>query len=237
MSKPDTEEASRALRVWAGVLRSLAARFPRWRPLLPAAVIALSWPACHVGEGPLVAFLGDSLTSGWRLSEDETWPNLVGQALADDGRPIRVLNAGVIGETVAEGLARLPGVLARDPDVLVVALGINDGLRGLPLEDAEAALRRILEEGRAAGMPLLLVGARISPERHGVAHARRFEEIYPRLAAELKVALVPDLLNGVAGRPELLFPDALHPNAAGHARLAETVRPHLALVLATLEAR
>ena len=181
-----------------------------------------------------MAFLGDSLTSGWRLSEEEVWPALVSQTLAAEGRPIRVLNAGVSGETAAEGLARLPGVLAREPDVLVVALGINDGLRGLPLDEAEAALRRILEESRAAGVPVLLVGTRVPPERHGAEYARRYEEIFARLAAEMKVELVPDLLAGVSGHPELLFPDALHPTAEGHALLAETVRPALVLTLATL---
>ncbi len=160
----------------------------------------------------------------------------MGRTLAERGRPIRVLNAGVSAETAAQGLARLADVLAHEPDVLVVALGVNDGLRGLPLEEAEAALRRILEDGRASGAHLLLVGTRIPEERHGAEYARRFDEIYARLAAEHKVALVPDLLAGVAGHEELLFPDGLHPNAAGHVRLAETVRPHLELVLAQVEA-
>lgn len=218
----------------ARALRALANRCPRLRPLLPAAVIVASWPACHVGEDPLVAFLGDSLTSGWRLSEDEAWPALVGRTLAARHRPIQVLNAGVSGDTVAQGLARLPDVLARRPDVLVVALGVNDGLRGLPLEGVEAGLRRILEEGRAAGSRLLLVGVRL-PARDGVDRARRFEQIFVRLAAEQQVALVPDLLAGVAGHPEFLFRDGLHPNAPGHLRLAENVRPPLEHVLAGLE--
>jgi acyl-CoA thioesterase-1 len=199
-------------------------------------VIAASWPACHVGEGPLVALLGDSLTSGWRLSADEAYPAVLGRTLAQRGRPVRVLNAGVSGDTATQGLARLPAVLAHEPDVLVVALGINDGLRGLPLEGAEAALRRILDEGRAAGAEILLVGVRIPEAAHGAEYARRFEEMYARLAAEYKVTFVPDLLAEVAGRPELLFPDELHPNAAGHALLAETVRPRLELVLAVIEA-
>jgi len=203
---------------------------------LTAAVLAASWPACHVGEGPLVAFLGDSLTSGWKLREDEAWPALLSRTLAERGRPIRVLNAGVSGELAAEGLARLPDVLAHDPDVLVVGLGINDALHGRSLEEAEAALRQILEDGGASGAHLLLVGTRIPEERHGAEYARRFEEKYARLAAEHKVPLVPDLLAGVAGHEELLFPDGLHPNAAGHVRLAETVRPHLELVLAQVEA-
>jgi acyl-CoA thioesterase-1 len=217
-------------------LKALTERCPRLRPLLPAAVIAASWPACHVGEGPLVAFLGDSLTSGWRLSEDEAWPALLGRTLAERGRPIRVLNAGVSGELAAQGHARLDDVLAHEPDVLVVALGINDALNGRSLEEAEAALRRILEQARASGAQLLLVGTHIPEERHDAEYAHRFEEMYVRLAAEHKVALVLDLLDGVAGHEELLFPDRLHPNAAGHVRLAETVRPHLELVLAQVEA-
>jgi acyl-CoA thioesterase-1 len=220
----------------ARVLKALTERCPRLRPLLPAAVIAATWPACHAGEGPLVAFLGDSLTSGWKLSEDEAYPALVGRTLAERDRPIRVLNAGVSAETAGQGFARLPAVLAHDPDVLVVALGINDALRGRSLEEAEAALRRILEDARASGAHLLFVGTRIPEERHGAEYAHRFEEMYVRLAAEHKVALVPDLLDGVAGHEELLFPDRLHPNAAGHVRLAETVRPHLELVLAEVEA-
>jgi acyl-CoA thioesterase-1 len=222
------------LRALARALRPLTERCPWLRPLLPVALIAASWTGCHAGEGPLVAFLGDSLTSGWRLSEGEAWPAVAGRMLSERDTPIRVLNAGVSGETAAEALVRLPAVLEHDPDVLVVALGINDGLRGLPLDEAEAALRQIIEEVQTAGLPVLLVGMRL-PEGGDAARVRRFDEMYPRLAAEYKVALVPNLLAGVSDRPGLLFSDGLHPNAAGHARLAETVRPHLTLVLATLE--
>ena len=214
----------------------LTRRFPWLRPLLPAAMIAASWPACHAGQGPLVAFLGDSLTSGWRLSEEEAYPALLGRTFTERDRPIRVLNAGVSGETAAEGLARIGDVLQHRPDVLVVALGINDALRGDSLEDTEAALRRALELGRASGCQLLLVGFRIPETRHGAEYARRFEEIYLRLAAEYKVALVPDLLAGVSGHEELLFPDRLHPNAAGHALVAATVWPHVELVVAQVGA-
>jgi acyl-CoA thioesterase-1 len=216
----------------ARTLKALTERSPRLRPLLPAVVLAAAWPACHAGEGPLVAFLGDSLTSGWKLGEDEAWPALIGRTLAEQGRPIRVLNAGVSGDTSAQGLARLPDVLAHEPDVLVVALGINDRDRGQRLEDTEAALRRILAEGRSAGVALLLVGVGNPRETWDIEYARRFEQIYAGLAAEYKVALVPDLLAGVAGHPELFFRDGLHPNAAGHSRLAKSVLRHLELVLA-----
>jgi acyl-CoA thioesterase-1 len=227
------------------MLRVLAARWPRLRPLLPAAVIAAGWPACTAGEGPLVAFLGDSLTSGWRLREDEAYPVLVARALAARGRPIRVINAGVSGDTAAEGLARLPAVLKHKPDVLVVALGANDGLSAQPLATTEAALVRIVLEARKAGARVLLVGVRLatgerSPRVGDTAgdeeRARALWGIFPRVAAGHRLHLVPDLLAGVAGRPSLLFPDRLHPNAAGQRRLAENVCPQLELLLAEVRA-
>jgi len=204
------------------------------------AALVLSWlladAGCGGGRGPLVAFLGDSLTSGWRLSAEEAYPAVLRRTFAHKGRPVRVLNAGVSGETAAQGARRLPGVLARQPDVLVVALGINDGLRGLPVEATEAALRGIVKDAQAAGALVLLVGMRIPSGSGGEEHARRFGDIYPRLAAEYKVPLVPFLLEQTVGHPELNYPDGLHPNAAGHERLAETVRPHLELLLAQVPA-
>jgi acyl-CoA thioesterase-1 len=217
-------------RLAARVARAVGSRWPRLRPLLPAALLAAAWPSCSAGDGPLVAFLGDSLTSGWRLHEDEAYPALVARALADRGRPIRVLNAGVSGDTAAQGLARLPEVLNRRPNVLVVALGVNDALVGLPLDATERSLERIVDESRAAGARVLLVGC------HLASGPEAPREIHTRLAASHRLPLVPDLLRGVAGEPTLLFPDRLHPNAAGQARLAETVRPHLELVLAEVEA-
>jgi len=227
------------------MLRSLAARWPRLRPLLPAAVIAAGWPACTAGEGPLVAFLGDSLTSGWRLREDEAYPALVARALAARGRPIRVINAGVSGDTAAKALARLPAVLEHRPDVLVVALGANDGLSREPLVATEAALERIVRDAQEGGAKVLVVGLRLAtgetaPRVGDTAgdeeRARALFGVFPRVAAARRVPLVPDLLAGVAGEPDLLFPDRLHPNAAGHERLAENVRPHLEILLAEARA-
>jgi acyl-CoA thioesterase-1 len=182
-----------------------------------------------------VAFLGDSLTEGWGLSTDEAYPALLARELGRRGRPIRALNAGRSGDTVAQGLARLPGVLRQGPDVLVVALGTNDALRGLSVEEAERDLRRILADARAKGARVLLVGIQPPPSL-ATPHARRFAALYPRLAADERVALVPDLLAGAAGDPARMFPDALHPNAAGQRQLAENVRPALELLLAEADA-
>ena len=226
------------------MLRVLLARWPRLRPFLPAAVIAAGWPACLAGEGPLVAFLGDSLTSGWRLREEEAYPALVGRALAERGRPVRVVNAGVSGDTAAKALTRLPAVLKLRPDVLVVALGTNDGLSREPLVATEAALERIVLDAQAAGSRVLLVGVRLAtgetaPRVGDTAgdeeRARALSGIFPRVAAAHRLPLVADLLAGVAGQPALLFPDLLHPNAAGHERLARNVRPQLELLLAEVQ--
>ena len=179
-----------------------------------------------------MAFLGDSLTSGWRLPEAEAYPALVGRSLRERGRPVRVLNAGVSGDTAAQGLARLDGVLAKKPAVLVVALGINDALRGQSLDDADRALATIVERGQASGARVVLVGLRIPDTPHGAAYAARFAEIYPRLAAARRLHFVPFLLEGVAGLRDLNFPDGLHPNAAGHTRLAQNVARQVELAVA-----
>src|SRR5512141_2411355 len=113
--------------------RGIVTRLRRARRLLPAAVLAAAgWDSsCTGSEGPLVAFLGDSLTEGWGVPTDQAYPAILARELARHGRPIRSLNAGRSGDTVAQGLARLPGVLRQGPDVLVVALGVNDALRGM----------------------------------------------------------------------------------------------------------
>lgn len=207
----------------------------RLPPALGLVALALCLaPGCSK-RGPLVAFLGDSLTSGFKLPESQAYPAHVQRALRAKGRNVRVLNAGVSGDTVAQGLKRLPAVLRRKPDVLVVALGINDGLRGLPPEVTEDGLRQILARAQGAQVRVLLAGLRI-PARHGEEHARRFGEIYPRLAAEFRVPLVPYLLEGVAGQPALNYHDGLHPTAEGQKRVAENVRPPLELLLAEVEA-
>ncbi len=181
--------------------------------------------------GPLVAFLGDSLTAGWNLEEHEAYPALLQKRLLAAGYPIRAVNAGVSGDTAAGGLRRLDWILTQKPDIVVVALGANDGLRGLPLEAMEASLRQILLDLRRNGVRALLVGIKIPPSM-GPEYARRFEEVYVRLARELEVPLVPFLMEGVAGRDDILFPDGIHPKAAGHERMAANVLPLLWEMLA-----
>jgi acyl-CoA thioesterase I len=179
---------------------------------------------------PTVLFLGDSLTAGLGLSEEEAYPARIAAALEARGIAARVVNAGVSGDTTAGGLSRLGWLLRQRPAVVVVALGANDGLRGLPVEQTEANLRRIIEECRRQRARVLLAGMRLPPN-YGADYVRRFEAIFPRLARELDVPLEPFLLEGVAADPTLNQADGLHPNAEGQRRVAEHLLPYLLEVL------
>ncbi len=178
-------------------------------------------------EAPLVVFLGDSLTAGLGLAEDEAFPARIEAALAAEGFPVRVVNAGVSGDTSAGGVARLDWLLSQGPQVVVVGLGANDGLRGLPLEATEENLRQIVVRSRAAGAEVVLLGMRIPPS-YGLDYAGRFRDLYEGVADDLDVPLVPFLLDGVAAKPALNLPDRIHPNARGHEVMAETVYPYVA---------
>jgi acyl-CoA thioesterase I len=177
-------------------------------------------------EPPLVLFLGDSLTAGYGLAEGQAFPALVGRELAEEGIEARVVNAGVSGDTTAGGLARLDWVLSQGPDVVVVGLGGNDGLRGLDLAATEENLREIVRRSQDTGARVILLGMKIPPN-YGLDYAGRFEEMYEEIADDPDVALVPFLLDGVAAKPALNLPDRIHPNARGHEILAETVFPYV----------
>jgi acyl-CoA thioesterase-1 len=179
----------------------------------------------------VVVFLGDSLTAGLGLDENQAYPALLEQALREEGTPVRVINAGVSGDTTAGGLSRLPWLLKQRPDVVVVALGGNDGLRALPLSEVETNLREIIRRSKAAGARVLLLGMKIPPN-YG-PYADDFAALYPRLAKELDVPLVPFLLLGVGGVRSLNQADGIHPTAKGQEVLAKNVRPYLEEVLQT----
>lgn len=195
----------------------------------PAPPAAPDAPAAQASD-PLVIFLGDSLTAGLGLPSDEAFPALLGRELAERGRPVRVVNAGVSGDTSAGGLRRLDWLLGQHPDVLVVGLGANDGLRGLELAHTEENLRAIVRRAREAGARVLLLGMKLPPN-FGEEYSARFEALYRELAAEEQVAFVPFLLEGVGGVSELNQADGLHPNAEGQRRVAENVLQPLSELL------
>ena len=173
-----------------------------------------------------IVFLGDSLTAGLGVDADEAFPSVVERALEREGLRVRVVNGGVSGDTTAGGLRRLDWLLRQKPDVVVVGLGGNDGLRGLDLAASEQNLRAIVQKSRDAGADVLLLGMLIPPN-YGPDYAGNFREIYPRIAREMDVPLVPFVLQGVGGEPKLNQPDGIHPTSEGHRLIAENVLAHL----------
>ncbi|HEX2482495.1 MAG TPA: arylesterase [Methylomirabilota bacterium] len=192
----------------------------------------LSMPVVSAASGErVVVALGDSLTAGLGVAAEEAWPALLDARLRREGYPYRVVNAGVSGDTTAGGLRRVDWVLRSRPDVAVVALGANDGLRGLGTEAMEANLLAIVDRLRAGGARVLVVGMEVPPN-YGAAYARAFRGVFVDVARRTGAALMPFLLDGVAADPRLNQADGIHPNAAGHRAIAERIWPHLVLLLA-----
>jgi len=172
-----------------------------------------------------ILFLGDSLTAGYGVAPDEAFPALIQRWIDDAGLAYQVRNAGVSGETTTDGLARLDWVLRqRELDVLVLALGANDGLRGISAGVAERNLQAIIDRAREVhpDLRIVLTGME-SPPNMGSAYTAAFRAIYPRLAEKNDVTLVPFLLEGVAGDANFNLPDGIHPNAEGHRRVGQNV--------------
>lgn len=189
--------------------------FPSAQP--PSAASPAPDPAA-----PVVLALGDSLTAGLGLPESQSYPALLQARLAAAGYPHRVVNAGVSGDTSAGGLARLDWLLRQQPDVIILALGANDGLRGVPPRVMRENLANIIERAQGAGVRVLLAGMRL-PGNYGADFTRRFEAVFAELARRYKLPPPPFLLEGVAMRGGLNQADGIHPNAAGTAIVTDNV--------------
>ena len=174
----------------------------------------------------VIAALGDSLTAGLGVSPEEAYPAVLEARLRREGFEYRVINAGVSGDTSAGGLRRIGWVLKLRPDVVIVALGANDGLRGQAPDVLRDNLTRIIERARAAGVRVLLAGMRVPPN-YGDDYARAFAGVYPAVARATGVPLAPFLLDGVAGDARLNQPDGIHPTVEGQRVIAERLWPYL----------
>ena len=172
-----------------------------------------------------IVVLGDSITAGYGLDPQEAYPALLQKKIDAAGLPYTVANAGVSGDTTAGGLRRVAWALGQQgADVLVVALGGNDGLRGIQPEQTRENLAGIIDKARTKNPQMKVVVAGMQmPDNMGAEFTTKFKELYPAIAKEKKVALVPFLLEGVGGSEELTQEDRIHPTAEGQVKVAETV--------------
>ncbi|MBS0553183.1 MAG: arylesterase [Proteobacteria bacterium] len=186
------------------------------------------------GAAPAASILvwGDSLSAGYGLKPGEAWPTLLQTRLAREGFRHQVVNASVSGETSAGGRSRLSAALAEHkPDILILELGANDGLRGLKPELLADNLRAMITAAQQVGARVLLVGMRMPPN-YGPAYTRRFADTFADVARAQKVALVPFLMDGFADRPELFQADGIHPTAQAQPLIVDTVWQGLKPLLA-----
>ena len=177
-------------------------------------------------EASVVAFLGDSLTAGPGLSTKETFPAIIQQKITGAELPWIVQNSGVSGDTTSLALSRLNWALKPNPKVLVVDLGSNDGMRGLSLEIMEKNIREIVARAQQRGIKVILIGQKL-PLNFPADYRRRFAAVYPRIARQYRIPLVPFMLEGVALNEQFVLEDGVHPNADGAKKIAENVWPVL----------
>ncbi len=194
------------------------------RARLPVSVDVPEGGRTYPAGTPRIVALGDSLTAGLGVSPGEAFPARLQEKLEMAGYELEVVNAGVSGDTSAGGLRRLDWSLDGETAVLIVALGGNDGLRGLPVEELKSNLGAIITSARDRGVEVLLAGME-APPNFGKAYTDAFRSTYDQLAEEHDVLFVPFLLEGVAGVPELNQPDQIHPNARGAEQIADHLWP------------
>ena len=194
-----------------------------WR--ITAMVTLLLW-AQGAAAGTLLV-LGDSISAAFGLDTRQGWVSLLEQRLAAEGFDYHVVNASVSGDTSAGGLARLPTLLAEHrPDLLIVELGGNDGLRGQPPAQLQQNLAAIVQSARASGARVLLLGMQLPPN-YGARYNALFSQVYADVASAAQVPLLGFFLDGVGGVPALMQGDGIHPNAAAQPRLLDNLWPQL----------
>ena len=200
-----------------------------------AFVVTLGAGAASAAETPIrILVLGDSLSSGWGLEAGQSFPARLEAALRQAGHDIRILNAGVAGDTTAGGLARLDWSLADKPHAAIVELGGNDGLRGIDPRVTQANLDAILTRLKSRDIPVLLTGM-IAPPNLGRDYGEAFNAVFPQLARRHNVAFYPFILDGVAGQADLNQDDGIHPNRPGVTIMVDRIVPHVVRLLQTLE--
>lgn len=167
--------------------------------------------------------LGDSLTEGYGVAKDQAFPALLEKKIHESGKKQwTVVNAGVSGSTTASGVGRMKWMFKSKPDLVILALGANDGLRGLKVEDSEKNLAKAIEYAQEQKVKVIL-GGLYMPPNYGKEYTEKFKQMYSTLAKKYKIPLIPFVLDKVAGDPKYNLADGIHPNEAGHKIVAETV--------------
>jgi acyl-CoA thioesterase I len=204
------------------------------RPFFAALALGLMTMSVPAAEHvPVIVDFGDSLTAGYGLLSGQAFPAQLEAWLHEHGIRARVVNAGVSGDTTAGGLARLDWTLADKPDLVILALGANDALRGVAPATVRGNLDKIIDKIQGSGAKVLLLGM-LAPPNWGEEYKRAFDGIFPELARVHHLPLYPFFLEGVAMKPEFNQPDGLHPNARGVAVLVEKIAPVLAGLIGSL---
>lgn len=175
------------------------------------------------GAQVLVAF-GDSLTAGFGVPADDAYPALLDRKIKEAGYPFRVINAGVSGETTAGGLQRVNWILKNRPDIVILELGANDGLRGLDVRQTEKNLSMIIEKLQSQNVRVVLAGMKLPPN-YGREYTDAFEKIYPALAARYRLTLIPFFLEGVAAQSRFNQADGIHPTSEGYRIIVDRIWP------------
>src|SRR5450432_2008667 len=197
----------------------------RWNMWMAILAAVLAGPGVRTGAAPrTIVFFGDSLTAGYGLDPTQAYPALIQARLRAAGLDDEVINAGISGDTTSGGLARVDWALRRPVDVFVLALGGNDGLRGVSLAETRRNLAAILARVRLKNplVKLVVAGMQLPPNL-GASYASEFRAIFPDVAREANASIIPFLLEGVAAKPELNQPDMIHPTPAGQQVVADNV--------------
>jgi len=192
--------------------------------LLPVLALFLS---CSVSADtqPTVLVLGDSLSAGYGLSRSESWPSLLQQRITESGRPHRVVNASISGDTTRGGVARLPRALKiHQPALVVIELGGNDGLRGIPPEEIRRNLEELVRLSRDSGAAALLTGMLIPPN-YGPQYTQEFLDAFRRVSADMDVPLTPFVLEDIALEPDMMQDDGIHPTALAQPLIVDKLWP------------
>ena len=216
------------------VIAFVPARFRRWLVALIAGIVACTAVAAFaqpVSGAPTVLVIGDSLSAGYGLSAGQGWVDLLQKKIAAQGFAHRIINASISGDTTAGGRSRIGAALqAHKPDIVIIELGGNDGLRGATLQSIKSNLDFMVEAAQRAGAQVLLLGMQLPPN-YGPAYVRQFAATFSDIAKARNTGFVPFILQGFGDRPELFQPDRIHPTAQAQPLMVETVWPELKKLL------